>query len=334
MLVVRAAGAADIDALLELARLSGRGFTSLPEDPATLAHRLALSDASFSGTVAPLDSWYTLMLEDGATGLVAGVASVRAAVGLKRPHFSFRLMTLAQYSAAIATRFDHQALVLVNECSGWTEVGSLFIRPEYRGDGAGSLLATARYMLIGTDPLRFSETVMAELRGWFDEQDNCPFWQSVASKFFRLPFDEADAMVTSTDGQFILDLSPRHPIYLELIEASARDAVGRVHRDGQPALAMLEREGFTVSGLVDVFDGGPTVTCRRDRIASLLASRSLIVTVADQVSGVPRLVSTDTLVGFRTVRAAVDVREDGATIDRATAAMLQIKDGMMIKVRL
>jgi len=334
MLVVRAAGAADIDALMELARLSGRGFTSLPEDRTTLADRLALSDASFVGAVAPAEAWYTLMLEDGATGMVTGVASVRAAVGLKRPHFSFRVMTLAQYSAAIGTRFDHRALVLVNECSGWTEVGSLFVRPEHRAGGAGSLLAAARYMLIGTDPLRFSETVMAELRGWFDEADSCPFWESVASKFFRLPFDEADAMVTSTDGQFILDLSPRHPIYLELIEAGARDAVGRVHRDGRPALAMLEREGFAATGLVDVFDGGPTMICRRDQITSLRASQPLVATIVERTSGVRRLVSTDALSGFRSAQTAADVCEDGVAIDAATAAALKIEDGMMIRVRL
>ena len=36
MLVVRPAGPADFDSLMELAVLSGRGFTSLPEDEATL----------------------------------------------------------------------------------------------------------------------------------------------------------------------------------------------------------------------------------------------------------------------------------------------------------
>ena len=202
---------ADGDALMELARLSGPGFTSLPEDRATLDDRLALSAKSFAGKVTPLEAWYTLMLEDLATGRVEGVAGVSAAVGLKRPHFSFRVVTLAQYSAAIGTRFDHQALVLVNECAGWTEVGSLFVRPERRADGAGRLLASARYLLIAADPSRFAETVMAELRGWFAQNGECPFWDHIASKFYRLPFDEADAMVTSTDDQFILDLSPRHP---------------------------------------------------------------------------------------------------------------------------
>ncbi|EHN71953.1 arginine N-succinyltransferase subunit beta, partial [Streptomyces coelicoflavus ZG0656] len=51
MLVVRPAGPADLDHLLELAILSGPGFTSLPEDPDALAERLDLSQASFEGRV-------------------------------------------------------------------------------------------------------------------------------------------------------------------------------------------------------------------------------------------------------------------------------------------
>src|SRR5512143_2718632 len=98
MLVVRPAGEADIDALMDLAHLSGRGFTSLPEDHETLSERLALSAASFAGTVAPQEAWYTLMIEDLGSGTIAGVAGVRAAIGLQRPHFSFRVVTLAQYS--------------------------------------------------------------------------------------------------------------------------------------------------------------------------------------------------------------------------------------------
>jgi arginine N-succinyltransferase len=257
MLFVRPAGIGDLDALMELAILSGRGFTSLPEDEATLLARLELADASFTGKVGPRDAWYTLMLEDSETGRVEGLCGVRAAVGVARPHFSFRIMTLAQFSSAIETRFDHKALVLVNECSGWTEVGSLYLRPERRSGGAGSLLARSRYMLIGSDRTRFSETVMAELRGYFDADGRCPFWEGVASKFFRLPFEQADHMVMSTDGQFILDLAPRHPIYVELIDQAAQDAIGRVHVDGEAARAMLEHEGFRGSGLIDIFDGGP-----------------------------------------------------------------------------
>jgi arginine N-succinyltransferase len=333
MLIVRPAGPADLDSLMELAILSGRGFTSLPEDERTLLDRLNLSEKSFTGAVPPREAWYTLMLEDLETRRIEGLCGVRAAVGVARPHFSFRVMTLAQFSSAIDTRFDHQALVLVNECTGWTEVGSLFLRPERRSGGAGSLLARSRYMLIGVDRQRFSETVMAELRGYFAPDGTCPFWEGVASKFFRLPFDEADHMVMSTDGQFILDLAPRHPIYVELIPASARDAIGRVHVEGEAARAMLEHEGFRGSGLVDIFDGGPTYSVPRDAIKTIERTEAVPVIAGDPAEAAERLISTASIEGFRTARARVRIEDDGAMIEAAVAEAMGLRPGDMVRVR-
>ncbi len=331
MLAIRPARPADLEVMMELAVLSGRGFTSLPEDEATLAARLDLAEASFNGSIAPAEAWYTIMLEDTETGRVEGLAGVRAAVGLKRPHFSFRVMTLAQYSSAIGTRFDHQALVLVNECGGWTEVGSLFLRPERRSGGAGSLLARSRYMLIGAEPTRFSHTIMAELRGWFDANGKSPFWEGVASKFFRLPFEEADRMVMSTDGQFILDLAPRHPIYVDLIDGEAREAIGRVHRDGEPALALLEKEGFDRSGLIDIFDGGPTMTCAREDVATIRATRTLRLEIGEPGEA-QALLSTIQIDGFRSIRASARVGETHVTIDKEAADALKLGSGDAVRV--
>jgi arginine N-succinyltransferase len=333
MLVVRPAGPSDFDALMELAVLSGRGFTSLPEDEPTLRERLDLSQASFQAEVSPPESWYTLMLEDAETDAVEGVAGVKAGVGLKRPHFSLRVVTLAQSSPTLGKRFDHQALVLVNECAGWSEVGSLFLRPEKRKGGAGRLLAQSRYMLIGLEPERFSEMVLAELRGWFDEDGSCPFWEHVAEKFFRLPFDEADLMSASTNGQFILDLAPRHPIYGDLLPDAARQAIGRVHRDGEAARAMLEREGFRFSGLVDLFDAGPTMTCPRDDIRTVKEARRLTVRLGEDAPGDEALISSGEIARFRSIRAPVLIDGEAAVISGATAEVLRVSEGEVVRVK-
>jgi arginine N-succinyltransferase len=267
------------------------------------------------------------MIEDLATGMIAGVAAVRAAIGLQRPHFSFRVATLAQFSAATNIRFDHRILMLVNECAGWTEVGSLFVRPEYRQAGAGGLLARARYMLIAVDPRKFSETVMAELRGHFDEHDRSPFWEGVGHKFFRIPFEDADRMITSTDGQFILDLAPRHPIYAELIDPAANAAVGAVHHAGKPAMALLEHEGFTRSRLIDMFDGGPTVTCPRDTIATIRKTVRWTCEIGRAPEGAAMLLASGSLAEFRAVRAPVVLSEGAARISEQTDAALEIATG-------
>jgi len=87
------------------------------------------------------------------------------------------------------------------------------------------------------------------------------------------------------------------------------------------------------AGLVDIFDGGPTVTCRRDQIASLRDCRMLAARIGPAAGGDARLISTDTIRGFRAVAAPVVVTSGDAVIDPATARALDVEDGMEIGVR-
>ncbi len=334
MLVVRPAGPADLDHLLELAILSGPGFTSLPEDPDQLAERLELSRDSFGGKLASEQRWYTLMLEESDTGDVDGVGSVKAAVGLNRPFFSFRLVNNTQSSPSLGVKLDHQTLVLVNECTGWTEVGSLFLKADRRKGGAGRLLSQSRYMLIGAEPDLFADSVLAELRGVFTPDGACPFWDHVAHKFFPMEFDDADRMTGSTDKQFILDLSPRHPIYVELLPEPARAVIGKVHPQGVPAMALLESEGFRPNGLVDIFDAGPTVSCQRDNIRTVRDARRLTVAIADEIDAeLAALISTDSIAAFRAVRQKAVVEGDTAVLSKETADALKVRTGDVVRVK-
>jgi len=334
MLIVRPAGPADLDHLLELAILSGPGFTSLPEDPDVLSERLELSQQSFRGEIPWEEAWYTLMLEDGDTGDIDGVGSVKATVGLKRPFFSFRLVNNIVQSPSLDVRLNHQTLVLVNECAGWTEVGSLFLKADRRRGGAGRLLAQSRYMLIGAQPDLFADTVLAELRGVFTPDGACPFWDHVAHKFFPMEFDDADRMTGSTDKQFILDLAPRHPIYVELLPEPARAVIGKVHPQGVPAMALLESEGFRPNGLVDIFDAGPTVTCGRDNIRTVRDARVLTVEIGSDIQAeLPALISTDSVANFRAVRAKADIHDDKVMISPEAARALRVKAGDVIRVK-
>lgn len=334
MLVVRPAGPADLDHLLELAILSGPGFTSLPEDPDQLTERLDLSRDSFDGKLEPQHRWYTLMLEETETGDVDGIGSVKAAVGLNRPFFSFRVVTNTQSSPSLGIKLEQRTLVLVNECTGWTEVGSLFLKADRRKGGAGRLLSQARYMLIGAEPALFADTVLAELRGVFTPDGACPFWDHVAHKFFPMEFDEADRMTGSTDKQFILDLAPRHPIYIDLLPEPARAVIGKVHPQGVPAMALLESEGFRPNGLVDIFDGGPTVSCDRDNIRTVRDARRLTVAVAEEVEAeLPALISTDSAANFRSVRQRAHIEGETVTLTAETAEVLRVRAGDTVRIK-
>lgn len=332
MLVVRPAGPADYKALMDLAVASGPGFTSLPEHEPTLRERLELSEASFANEAPRERQRFTLMLEETDTGEILGIAGAAVAVGVSRPFVSFRIMTFAQTSPSLGIRHDHGALVMVNECAGWSEVGSLFLRPERRKDGAGGLLSRSRYLLIASAPQRFAEIVLAELRGFFDEHDQSPFYNEIMCKFFRRPFQEVDDLIGSTDGQFIFDLAPRHPIYIELLPERAREVIGAVHPHGEPARALLLKEGFRETGLVDVFDAGPTVTCRRDDIRTVRDSRRRPVRIGDPGDAPIGLVSVNDLAQFRATRARFRDEDGHAVIDPATAAALRVEEGREIRV--
>jgi arginine N-succinyltransferase len=156
----------------------------------------------------------------------------------------------------------------------------------------------------------------------------------VASKFFRLPFDEADRMSASTDGQFIMDLAPRHPIYLELLPREACEAVGKVHSEGAAAQAMLVAEGFRPAGLVDIFDAGPTMSCPTEDIRTVRDALTRRVRIGEPDGGRTAILSRDMTADFRAVRAVADVVDEHAVIAAETAAALQLNEGDAIRVKL
>jgi arginine N-succinyltransferase len=246
---------------------------------------------------------------------------------------SFRQVTFAHYSSAVSARVDHPALMLVNECKGWSEVGSLFLKADKRQGGAGRLLARSRYLLIGAAPERFAPWVLAELRGVFDAQGRSPFWDDVASKFFPMPFDDADEMSASTNGQFIFDLAPRHPIYVDLLPERARAAIGQVHPEGVPAKLLLDQEGFRETGLIDVFDAGPTVACPRDEIRTVKESLRRRVKIGDPGDVPVALVSVDEITRFRATRAPVATDETYAYLTRDVADALRVGEGETVRVK-
>ena len=269
MLRVRAARRADHAAFVELARAAGPGFTSLSVDDEALEAKLAASEDSAAGRIEDAsDCCYQLMLEETETGEIYGTAAVKAAIGIKKPYFDFKIFTQAQASREANKRFDMDAMLLVNDFAGSTEVGSLYVRDAARGSGAGRLIAQSRYMLVAADPARFGEHIVAELRGVIDEAGHSVFYEHVTRPFFQMSFEEADELSAASDNQFILDLMPVHPIYVDLLPAEARAVIGQTHPHGVNARRLLEREGFEYNRYVDIFDGGPLVSCRTEKVYS------------------------------------------------------------------
>ncbi|MEP1142802.1 MAG: arginine N-succinyltransferase [Henriciella sp.] len=272
--VMRPAALSDYDALRAMAVESGAGFTSLPDNEEILRKRLLKSVDSFGARLdEPEYGKYLMMLENVETGEIGGCSAVKAGVGVKSPFFNYRIITLAQASQEADRRFDMDALILTNEFVGCTEVGTLFLRPEHRGAGVGRLLAQSRYLLMSTKPEWFGEKVIAELRGVVSHEGDTPFWECLGRHFFKMSFTDADYLSATTDNQFILDLMPKYPIYVDLLPNEAREVIGRVHVEGVPAFKLLEWEGFDFERVVDIFDGGPIMQVSKSMLRTVRESK-------------------------------------------------------------
>jgi arginine N-succinyltransferase len=257
------------------------------------------------------------------------MAQVKALVGVAQPFFSFRVLQIAAASAAAARRYDMDVLILVNECAGCTEVGSLFVKSEHRIHGLGRLLSRARYMLMAADPERFAPRIVSELRGFFTPEGVSPFWEALGRHFFRMDFEAADHLSATTDNQFILDLMPKYPIYVDLLARTAQDVIGRCHPEGEGARRLLEREGFRFDRVIDIFDGGPLFTAPRDTIATVRKARLLRAREGAEGDGVMLLANPD-VASFRCVSALAQVTADEIILTRETMNRLGVAPGAQV----
>lgn len=331
---VRAANLGDTDALYALALQTGGGFTNLPPDRDALARRLERSDDCFQDRTPPeAGATYILVLEDVASGQVVGTATLFAEIGVEWPFYSYRRIHLNQTSVGLRKTLKSQVLHLVNDFDGCSEVGGLFLDPAWRRGGSGRLLARSRYLFIAQMRERFAQRVVADLRGYQDEAGRSPFWDALGRHFFDMPFDEADRFNSMTGNQFIADLMPKYPIYIQLLPPAAQDVIGRTHPAGEPAYRLLLEEGFRDDGYVDIFDAGPTVHAEIDNLKAVKDSRVVTVTGVTDTdaefgnSGVS-LISAGRCADYRatTGRLVIDA-EGGCRLSPALAEALRIQVG-------
>jgi len=326
---IRPANGEDFRAIYQMAKLTGGGFTNLPADRGTLVAKLARSDQSFSRAEDTQEGdLYVFVLEDPKAKLIRGTCQVFGQVGVVQPFYSYHLSTLTQTSPELGKTFRNQMLSLTTDLEGSSEVGGLFLHPEMRAGGWGSLLARSRYLFMKLHRERFGDRTLAELRGVMDEAGNAPFWDALAGRFFGMTFPEADEFNAVHGTKFIADLMPKTPIYISLLAETGRAVMGLPHPSGRAALRMLEEEGFVFDRYIDIFDGGPTVTAHTDNIRTVRDARS--ETIAEIADGGPSkmMVAAGRLKDFRACCASVKrLTRKGICIDREAAELLEVDVG-------
>lgn len=335
-MLIRPVTLEDHDALLTLAQEAGYGMTSLPQDAGVLETKIIRSEKSFAGKPPRKNEHrFLFVMEDTATGEIVGSTGLEAHVGVSSPFYSYKLSKIVQANKELQIYTLNKVLHMVNDYTGATEIGSLFLRENYRRDGLGKFLSRCRFLMMAEFAELFDDIVIAEMRGVHDEKGDSPFYDNLARHFFQMPFKQADYINATKGGQFIADLMPKYPIYVSLLAEEAQEVIGVVNAASKPALKLLEREGFGYAGYVDIFDGGPTVRVQRQRIATVQTSRRVTVDeiVPEVAEGERTLLANTTLAHFRLALEPILFNgDDQAVISKATAEKLKVKQGDPLRI--
>jgi arginine N-succinyltransferase len=245
-----------------------------------------------------------MVLEDSTTGDIVGTCGVLATVGLDEPFYSYHLGTITHASRELGVHNAVPTLILNNDFTGCSEICTLFLEEDFRHSKNGQLLSKARFMFMAQFPERFTEKVFAEMRGVSDENGVSPLWESLGRHFFSIDFKEADELTGQGNKQFIAELMPNNPVYVNLLPKEARDVLGHVHQNTVPARRLLEQEGFRYENYVDIFDGGPSLEARVQDIRAVRDSRLCLANIG-QPKGIGEgsyyLVSNAKVADFRCI---------------------------------
>lgn len=332
-LLFRPAQQEDVGDIQYIAANSGVGVTTLPHEKAQCQSRVAHSQASFAKALSqPGDENYLFVLEDTQLNKVVGTAGIVAYTGIHSPLYNYKVSSITRMSDEVNIKRSYQVLFLVNDYHHCSEIATLMLMPEYRQQGIGLFLSRARFLFMAQFPQRFATMTIAEMRGYLDSHGESPFWQALGQHFFSMDFAEADRLTGLTNKQFIADLMPRHPIYVNLLSATARDVIGKPHDDTQAAFRILKKEGFEYRNYIDIFDAGPIVEAPTRQINTVRDSRVCnVTTIKETVAGSPVYVS-NARIDFRALFTDAVVDDAGICLSTATAQLLHVQQGDDVRI--
>jgi arginine N-succinyltransferase len=329
-LILRPARLSDLPGVERIAAASAIGITSLPPDRDKLYEKIRLSTTSFASEVESEgagdthmngEEIYFFVLEDAETGELVGTSGIVASAGFHDRFYSYRNEIIVHASQELKVSNKIHALHLCHDLTGTSLLTSFYIDPQYHQTHWPQLLSRARLLFIAEHPQRFADRIAAENPGLCDEAGDSPFWNAVGRRFFGMDYPQAERLSGGRSKTFIAELMPQYPIYVPLLQANAKLAIGQLHPVAELPFSILMDEGFEADTYIDIFDGGPTVEARLSTLRSVQENRRLRVNRAPMMSqaagagtgaGVaprlPYLVANTSMEGFRAtiVEATVD----------------------------
>lgn len=269
-MIVRQINKNDLSGLQKLAKKAGTGITTLQNDKSLLQKRLEHTLYSFEKSVdSPEGESYLFVMEDNNE--LVGICGIISKVGGFEPFYTYVTDTEVHESKELKIKTSNEVLRLDKKHSGPTEIGTLYLLPTAR-KGNGKLLSYSRFLFIAEYLDRFENEVIAEMRGVVTTRGHSPFYEYCMKHFLKIDYMNADYL-SMKNKQFIEDLMPSHPIYVNLLPKHVRDVLGKVHKNTEPAKGMLQKQNFKFNGEIDIFEAGPTYSCETENIRAINQSK-------------------------------------------------------------
>ena len=340
MIIVRPVQTTDIDDVLKLAEQAYPGMTTLPPEREILEQKIDNSVRSINNTLTDQNNAsYFLVMEDSQSKSIIGTAAIIACLGAKDDFYSYKIEQVSHRCRELNKHNVFQTLSLSNHFQGFSEVATLYLDQKFRENGNGKFLAQSRYLFMAQFRDRFPNDVMADLRGRFDERGRSAFWDALGSKFFDMDYAEADLYSGTNGNQFISDLMPKYPIYVNMLPEAAQEVIGKPNVVGEAALKMLENEGFDWHGYIDIFDAAPSVDTKIDDIRSIRNSQtapllgSLDKAKSKQRDTQTALIASSDIDNFKVVSTElqIDAQEQGVWLSNEAIETLSLKAGEQLR---
>ena len=326
MILLREVQEKDLDALERLGQVPG--MFNLSGDRDALREKVQKSQSSFSDAITnKSEAKYLFVAEDLRTGRVVGTSMVAAQHGtVDAPHFYFEVGHEEKFADTINTGFIHGTLKLKYDTNGPSELGGLVIDPEVRNseERVGRQISFVRFLYLALHKSRFKKKLIAELLPPLNKKGQSPLWEAIGRRFTNMDYWEADQLCQK-NKEFIFSLFPSGKIYTTFLSAEARNAIGKVGKETEPALHLLKKLGFQYKNQVDPFDGGPHLWASVDdlvpvkKMGTYTFSKDPATATAQQESGLLcRL--PETAGSFRAIAVQVSVTGGSLTLAGSESA--------------
>jgi len=174
-----------------------------------------------------------------------------------------------------------------------------------------------RYLLIASEPWRFGESIIAELRGLCGAHGS-PLYDYLFQEKLEKTFLQADAEYYDRNPDALGDIVPIGEISTESFPLDVKASLGQPHPSGMSAMRLLQSEGFIFS--------------HRDTIRTIMKAQSAKISASPSgAQGEATLIASGKVGDFRAVLTPAQIGQNGVLVLPDALHALQAPPGSDVR---